>query len=163
MPPEDLNVRLRSDSASYEFGEPLRLRYEVENRAANDLYVVRGEPLAQANSSSELEVLVGEAPRPPELVHFSYEAPALSRLAPGARRRFRLSLALPLIESVLSPDGVVEQQEVGVAGDVEVILRVGFLQRPFRPTSAAPWAEFAAAQELSAPVSIRVQVAPAGP
>jgi hypothetical protein len=154
-------VRLTSERPRYARGEPLRLQYTVQNRASEARFVVTDPFLADAPSSVELDVLLGEAAVPRGLFYFDYDVPLLRRLQPGAAARRRLTISLPLQQTGIDADGNVRDVDVEVSGAVTISLRVGFLRARFRPHSADPWGEFLTAQEISLPARTRVRIDPA--
>ena len=158
MPTHDLHVEVRSEVARYSYGEPLRLRYTVENVSSETRLVVTRSLLAEAESADELFVLVGEVAPPRGFFYFEFAKPRLTALAAHSVRDFPLHIALPLLETEVDAEGTASDVVVDVYGAVAIVLQVGFLCAPFRPRGADPWGEFVALQELSAPASTRVHV-----
>lgn len=160
----DLELRLDSVKTQYAFGEVVWLTFVATNTSLKDLFVVTGEDrIYQIDESKRfLTVILGQTKPAIEFDYFEFRPPKLRRLAPGASLSSRLSLGMPIQQSVLSANGRADFVEVDLSGDVTVSLEIGYGTERFRAKTLDPFGEYLSWQKLAASNPITIHVASRG-
>jgi hypothetical protein len=160
-----LRLGLRAGRKSYRRDEAIALALTVRNVSKTRLFVVaalqphHGPPYIWRSAPDAVPILLAEDNVPDGFCYYGYWPPELFPLAPGARRTIPLHVGMPPRVGRIENNHYV-WKETPVSGTVTIDVVVGYLTRPFRPKTAAPWAEFVAQQQTVGPVNVTVHVSP---
>ncbi|MBI1926025.1 hypothetical protein HYR99_17455 [Candidatus Poribacteria bacterium] len=161
----DLGIQVGTSKSEYAFGEALLLTYTATNISQGALFVVTDKDRIYKIKESDrlLRVVISQIKPMIDFDYFAFQPPKLRKLRPGASISSKLSIGMPLQDSVLGPNGRVELVEMDFFGDIEVRLEVGYGTQRFRPTSVDLFREFLSWQKFSASRPIKIHIAARGP
>lgn len=152
-----ISIKLSSRKPAYAFGEQLQFRYSIENTGQQAIYAEHIEhPRLIVTAAPLVDIMMARMAN--DLLYFEFRPPTLVHLAPGGYTAGQFTIGMPPEDTTIGPDGVAANEEIKLYGDLEIVLKVGYLDTPFQPATSDPLGEFLAVQniESSPPIPIRV-------